>query len=529
MINYLKLIILFCYQHLLLFFPREMISWKAMFCWFQQQNHFRDKVLAISHKLSAMSFGQDRYKRLYWVLPKCGGIYVEGLESAEPESADLTTDLGSMPPLEPVVNLENGPEKSEGMAVDQVGETSDKTNAEAGDRADAEPSIPTLETEIGNPTLDPEIPSCPSNLDSSHVHKINENNVASPPHLEMPVLEHRGSVIFGGMSESTITNLEDLISQTVMNTMMQASPPPAEDCNQGRLLDKLEIKTEATVKNEWEFCGNSMFKSEKKSDVDDKVAVKEELKCMPLITEKNFLPNDNQYIKYETPKKEQPPSDSSYCDSLLNKINNIVLGVSNHVPNHCNASEAFNKNSPKYSASTPNSLVNSRPQSASTFRSIDSLLQPEEKSKADGSCMPASNHCVPSGFTPIGRSEDQLQKSLENATDRGLWFSVFPRSTCLGQQVQPSSPDTMRSLNLTSVYLDRSFSSTPVSFAPNSRTSTPSTSTARLDLFGEEFSSATIPLADWEAQMDCLMARQKPPPVPLGIVIFVNQFCYSIS
>lgn len=30
-----------------------------------------------------MMFGQDRYKRRYWVLPQCGGIFVEGMESGE--------------------------------------------------------------------------------------------------------------------------------------------------------------------------------------------------------------------------------------------------------------------------------------------------------------------------------------------------------------------------------------------------------------------------------------------------------------
>jgi len=55
---------------------------------FQQQNQMRERVFTLSHKLSAMTFGQDRYRRRYWVLPKCGGILVEGLESSEPESAD---------------------------------------------------------------------------------------------------------------------------------------------------------------------------------------------------------------------------------------------------------------------------------------------------------------------------------------------------------------------------------------------------------------------------------------------------------
>jgi len=49
----------------------------------------RERVFTLAHKLSAMTFGQDRYRRRYWVLPKCGGIFVEGLESGEPESADL--------------------------------------------------------------------------------------------------------------------------------------------------------------------------------------------------------------------------------------------------------------------------------------------------------------------------------------------------------------------------------------------------------------------------------------------------------
>jgi len=55
---------------------------------FQQHNQLRERVFTLSHRLSAMTFGQDRYRRRYWVLPKCGGILVEGLESGEPESAD---------------------------------------------------------------------------------------------------------------------------------------------------------------------------------------------------------------------------------------------------------------------------------------------------------------------------------------------------------------------------------------------------------------------------------------------------------
>lgn len=43
--------------------------------------------------LRAKHYGQDRYWRRYWYLPKCGGIYVEGLESAESELLKVQTKL----------------------------------------------------------------------------------------------------------------------------------------------------------------------------------------------------------------------------------------------------------------------------------------------------------------------------------------------------------------------------------------------------------------------------------------------------
>ena len=52
---------------------------------FQQNINFRDKVFAATYKLRTLSLGQDRYRRRYWVLPNIGGLFVEGLESGEPD------------------------------------------------------------------------------------------------------------------------------------------------------------------------------------------------------------------------------------------------------------------------------------------------------------------------------------------------------------------------------------------------------------------------------------------------------------
>lgn len=48
---------------------------------------YQNKVLIeqSSNSLRAMCYGQDRFWRRYWHLPRTGGIFVEGLESAQPE------------------------------------------------------------------------------------------------------------------------------------------------------------------------------------------------------------------------------------------------------------------------------------------------------------------------------------------------------------------------------------------------------------------------------------------------------------
>uniref|UniRef100_UPI0037E82B33 bromodomain adjacent to zinc finger domain protein 2B n=1 Tax=Semicossyphus pulcher TaxID=241346 RepID=UPI0037E82B33 len=50
---------------------------------YKQQSQIRQKLFDSSHSLRSMTIGQDRYKRRYWVLPKCCAIFVEGMESCE--------------------------------------------------------------------------------------------------------------------------------------------------------------------------------------------------------------------------------------------------------------------------------------------------------------------------------------------------------------------------------------------------------------------------------------------------------------
>ncbi|XP_053278064.1 bromodomain adjacent to zinc finger domain protein 2B-like [Pleuronectes platessa] len=48
-----------------------------------QQSQITQELLRSSQSQRSMMIGQDRYKRRYWLLPECGGIFVEGMESSK--------------------------------------------------------------------------------------------------------------------------------------------------------------------------------------------------------------------------------------------------------------------------------------------------------------------------------------------------------------------------------------------------------------------------------------------------------------
>ncbi|XP_056418390.1 bromodomain adjacent to zinc finger domain protein 2A isoform X2 [Hyla sarda] len=45
----------------------------------KRQMFLRKKIISCSQRLRCMSLGQDRFRRFYWMLPRIGGIFVEGL------------------------------------------------------------------------------------------------------------------------------------------------------------------------------------------------------------------------------------------------------------------------------------------------------------------------------------------------------------------------------------------------------------------------------------------------------------------
>lgn len=54
----------------------------------KQCNQSNNKINKATNMFRVTSLGQDRYRRRYWVLPNAGGVFVEGLESGEPEEIE---------------------------------------------------------------------------------------------------------------------------------------------------------------------------------------------------------------------------------------------------------------------------------------------------------------------------------------------------------------------------------------------------------------------------------------------------------
>lgn len=61
----------------------KVCNFHVCFVQLQQHHQTRRKLFEISHSLRSMMYGQDRYRRRYWVLPHCGGVFIEAMESGE--------------------------------------------------------------------------------------------------------------------------------------------------------------------------------------------------------------------------------------------------------------------------------------------------------------------------------------------------------------------------------------------------------------------------------------------------------------
>ena len=405
-----------------------------------------------------MSFGQDRYRRRYWILPKCGGIFVEGLESAEPESIDL-----SAPEDIEVNELTDNTETKVANTEDDAGILEKMADVESNieftcSSRDDTSNVPTDTLRDDNSVLE-----CSDNfgkLDAAKnatatTNKFDDTNVVSvitEDNAQVTNLENHGS-----KDESNNCTIPDTVNQLLNN--LKHEPEQSND-----ISDQVRVKVEVRPAANGIAELASIVKSETKTET--------------------FM-NCNVDIKSESQdlKLEMGPSKELVGDySALSKLNDVII-----------ASQS--------SAEAMKADYKCRP----TFRSIDSLLQPDVK--ADSFVLPSLS------------TNDLMQKNLNNAVQQGLWFCILPRMPCDDLSLTcPNSPGSDGGKMAAARSLQ---ASTPLSFAQTSRTSTPNTSCGgfKLEMFGDDILST--PIGDWE--MDYMATPCNVQTIPLGMSDMIVQ------
>ncbi|KAL9966066.1 hypothetical protein ACROYT_G024079 [Oculina patagonica] len=148
----------------------------------KKHTKFRSKLFGSSHALRALCLGQDRYKRRYWILPHGGGIFAEGMETAEKE---IVLDL--KPEGEAINHSEV---KHENMEVDGVKQVQKIEPSKDGGVQESG-----KETVIKSPTALKSPLKSPVHLSSESVLKPDNNTVIAPSgDNKVEVNNHHGNV-----------------------------------------------------------------------------------------------------------------------------------------------------------------------------------------------------------------------------------------------------------------------------------------------------------------------------------------------
>ncbi|RWS29696.1 bromodomain adjacent to zinc finger domain protein 2B-like isoform X6 [Leptotrombidium deliense] len=78
-----------------------------------------NKLNKAIHGLRVNSLGQDRYRRRFWVLPAAGGVFVEGLESGEPEEHDSQRECDVKTEVKEDISINEGSPKVKSEDVEE--------------------------------------------------------------------------------------------------------------------------------------------------------------------------------------------------------------------------------------------------------------------------------------------------------------------------------------------------------------------------------------------------------------------------
>lgn len=118
----------------------------------RQSEQQLQQLAAGSHALRATCYGQDRYWRRYWSLGKCGGIFVEAMESSQPEIMNyhqqLELQAQQREKKDPDVKKRRPKEKKETPAPDEEMQDVDMETQKYEDQLKSELELKNIKSEL---------------------------------------------------------------------------------------------------------------------------------------------------------------------------------------------------------------------------------------------------------------------------------------------------------------------------------------------------------------------------------------------
>ena len=387
----------------------------------KQQNAYNRKVIDCTTKLRATTYGQDRYKRRYWVLPTSGGIFVEGLESAEleaePEVAMETED----------VNEENKDE-SKAVAKDEekdIKEEDKDIKEEDKDIKEEDREMRENGKELredGKAVKDKDLKG--DKEVKATMNGIREDNLIGNIDRKV-VVQENGEAMFGEESEAKLK--EELLPP---DTDQSKLPCVKVELN-GKRNDEAMVVENGDIKQE----GSTETKV--KTDVKDKHSpVMKKEKVDP--DEKTFKRSDevNDLVNGVTDSSAfKVPSTNLFLQKSesAGRMLDLFAGASSQLSADPLSTPPHNIFKNTYNNYR---IPNSHADIAQSFRSIDSILgSPDHRSTPTSTSASSSfynnSFMSPPGImssTPV--SAEQMLKNLSHRNSQDTWFSIIPRMPC---------------------------------------------------------------------------------------------------
>nr|XP_021493454.1 bromodomain adjacent to zinc finger domain protein 2A isoform X2 [Meriones unguiculatus] len=213
----------------------------------KRQLFFRKKLLQSSQMLRAVSLGQDRYKRHYWVLPCLAGIFVEGSEGC------IVTEDGIKKETESLMEaLTSTPSSAVSVKKESAGSNTSASPA----RSRGRPRKSKPGSLQPRQQLTPTIGEHDSEQAETQVHPGPQLQASTQLHSNNGFLEPEGSPLSLGQSQHDLSQSAFLswLSQTQSHNSLLSSSVLTPDSSPGKLDSAPSQSLEEPEPDEAESC-----------------------------------------------------------------------------------------------------------------------------------------------------------------------------------------------------------------------------------------------------------------------------------